>query len=238
MSYALDHPIVERAPESARAAFIRRTYAHLAGAILAFMGLETLLLNLPNVHELVWGMLGNRVTWLVIIALYMGVSWLANMWARSDASPAMQYFGLGLYVVAVSVVFLPLLYVATFLVKDQSLIPIAGILTLSVFAGLTVTVFVTQKDFSYLGSIVGVGCLLVLGVIVAGLIFNFQFPLFVAFVMVGLMSAAILYDTSNVLHHYRTDQHVAASLALFASVATLFYYILYILIRLNGNSRD
>ena len=33
----------------------------------------------------------------------------------------------------------------------------------------------------------------------------------------------ILYDTSNVLHHYRTDQHVAASLALFASVALLFY---------------
>jgi FtsH-binding integral membrane protein len=34
-----------------------------------------------------------------------------------------------------------------------------------------------------------------------------------------------LYDTSNVLHHYRIGQHVAASLALFASVALLFWYI-------------
>jgi FtsH-binding integral membrane protein len=28
------------------------------------------------------------------------------------------------------------------------------------------------------------------------------------------------------LHHYRTDQHVAAALALFASVALLFWYVL------------
>ncbi len=36
--------------------------------------------------------------------------------------------------------------------------------------------------------------------------------------MVVFASGYILYDTSNVLHHYRTEQYVAASLALFASV--------------------
>jgi hypothetical protein len=46
----------------------------------------------------------------------------------------------------------------------------------------------------------------------------------------------ILYDTSNVLHHYRTDQHVAASLALFASVALLFWYVLRIVMAFT--SRD
>jgi FtsH-binding integral membrane protein len=44
--------------------------------------------------------------------------------------------------------------------------------------------------------------------------------------MVAFAGAAILYDTSNILHRYRTDQHVAASLSLFASVALLFWYIL------------
>jgi FtsH-binding integral membrane protein len=44
--------------------------------------------------------------------------------------------------------------------------------------------------------------------------------------MIVLMSGYILYDTSNILHHYRTTQHVAAALALFASVATLFWYVL------------
>ncbi len=54
--------------------------------------------------------------------------------------------------------------------------------------------------------------------------------------MVVLAAGYILYDTSNILHKYRTDQHVAASLALFASVAILFWYILRIMISLS--SRD
>ena len=47
--------------------------------------------------------------------------------------------------------------------------------------------------------------------------------------MIVLMAGYILYDTSNVLHHYRTDQHVAAALALFAALATLFWYVLILL---------
>jgi FtsH-binding integral membrane protein len=54
--------------------------------------------------------------------------------------------------------------------------------------------------------------------------------------MVALASGAILYNTSNILHHYRTDQHVAAALALFAAVALLFWYILQIIMRTS--SRD
>jgi FtsH-binding integral membrane protein len=44
--------------------------------------------------------------------------------------------------------------------------------------------------------------------------------------MIALAAGFIVYDTSNVMHHYGTDQHVAASLELFASVALLFWYIL------------
>jgi FtsH-binding integral membrane protein len=44
--------------------------------------------------------------------------------------------------------------------------------------------------------------------------------------MVAFAGAAILYETSNILHHYRPNQHVAASLSLFASVALLFWYVL------------
>lgn len=44
--------------------------------------------------------------------------------------------------------------------------------------------------------------------------------------MIVLMCGYILYDTSNVLHHLRTDQHVSAALELFASLATLFWYVL------------
>ena len=43
--YELESPYAASAEQEARAAFIRRTYAHLAGAVLAFVGLEALLLQ-------------------------------------------------------------------------------------------------------------------------------------------------------------------------------------------------
>jgi FtsH-binding integral membrane protein len=225
MSYTLDYPIAERAPVNVRAAFIRRTYAHLAGAILAFIGLEALLLQVVP-GDVVLGMVTNRLTWLVILVAFIGAGFLAQSLAQSNSSPAAQYVGLGLYVVAEAVIFLPLLYIATLFYPDA--IPTAGILTLAIFGGLTLTVLVTRSDFSYLYPILAIGTLLAFGFIIAGLIFGFHIGLFFCFAMVALMSGYILYYTSQVLHHYPTDKHVAASLALFASIATLFWYVLQI----------
>jgi FtsH-binding integral membrane protein len=231
----MEQPIAIRASESERAGFIRRTYGHLAGAILAFTVLEMGLLNLPNIESVVLSMFATPWTWLLIVGAFIGVSFLAEMWARSDVSPGLQYLGLGLYVVAEAVIFLPLLYVATYLVQDRTLIPTAGILTLSIFAGLTLAAFTTRKDFSFLRPILCIGSLLALGAIICfAFVGGPSFGLLIAFAMVALASVAILYQTSNVIHHYRTDQHVAAALALFAAVATLFYYILWILIQTSG----
>ena len=72
-----------------------------------------------------------------------------------------------------------------------------------------------------------------LGAIVCGLLFGFSLGLFFSLGMVGLAGGYILYYTSQIMFHYRTDQHVAASLSLFASVALLFYYVLRILMSLN-----
>jgi len=229
MSYAYEAGVAAHAPALERAAFIRRTYGHLAAAILAFIGIEFALLRLtPGIENLVHGMLS--VSWLLILGGFMVVSFIANYWARSGASPTMQYLGLALYVVAQAVIFLPLLYIADSspLFREQHVIRTAGILTLTVFGGLTATVFITRKDFSWMGPILCVGGFLALGLIVAAVLFGFGLGLIFCFAMVALISGYILYYTSNVLHHYRTDQHVAAALALFSSIATLFWYILQI----------
>src|SRR5437870_547430 len=108
MSYAMDYAGQRMAAEAAadaRAAFIRRTYAHLAGAILAFAGLETVLLNLVP-QDVIAPLLGNRLSWLVIMLLFMGAAYIAQRWAMSGASPAVQYAGLGLYIVAEAIIFL------------------------------------------------------------------------------------------------------------------------------------
>ena len=65
-----------------------------------------------------------------------------------------------------------------------------------------------------------------LGLIVVGILFGFTLGPIFTYAMIALACGYILYHTSNVLHHYRIGQHVAASLALFSSVALLFYYIL------------
>jgi FtsH-binding integral membrane protein len=246
MSYAMEHPIAVRAAETARAAFIRRTYAHLAGAILAFVALELVIFQVlfptqEAASELALRLFGSPVAMLVMLALFIGVGWLADAWARSEASPALQYLGLAVTVVLWAVIFIPILTVATYYVKDahgqpdRSLIPTAGILTLGMFAGLTLSVFVTRKDFSFLRPILCVASLIAIALCIAAIIFGFTLGLLFSFAMVALASGFILYDTSNVLHHYRTDQHVAAALALFASVAMLFFYILRILIQVAGN---
>ncbi len=222
------YTFASQAAVNERADFIAKTYAHLAGAIGVFVLLETILLNMAGVEKLVGMMMGGQYSWLVVIGLFMAVSWIANSWALSAVSPGMQYAGLGLYVVAQAVIFVPLLYIAQGIeaARGTSIVMPAAICTLGLFGMLTAVVFVTRKDFSFLRSILIFGGLAAMGLIVVAIIGGFALgPIFI-YAMIALCCGYILYDTSNVLHHYRIGQHVAASLALFASVALLFWYIL------------
>lgn len=209
-----------------RAAFIRRTYLHVAGALAVFALMETYLVASGRGQAIAETMLGGRWSWFIVLGLFMGISMLANWWANSQTSKGMQYLGLTLYVVAEVIIFLPLLFIARSMSGSGAMIAQAGIVTLGLFLGLTATVFLTKKDFSFLGPILTIGGFVLLGFIFSGIIFGFGFGSIFSFVMVAFAGAAILYDTSNILHRYRTDQHVAASLSLFASVALLFWYVL------------
>ncbi len=219
-------------PAAERAAFIRKTYAHLAGALLLFTGLEYYLVNAPFAQKLAMTMTGGY-SWLIVLAAFMGVGYVADRLAHSQSSEGMQYLGLGLFVVAESIIFLPLLFMATFY-SDPGLIPTAGLMTLLLVGGLTATVFITKKDFSFLGGILSIGFFVALGFIVCSMIFGFSLGLIFSSVMVLFAAGSVLYTTSNIMHHYHPKQHVAASLALFAAVALLFWYVLQVLMALTG----
>jgi FtsH-binding integral membrane protein len=243
MSYAyeMDRPLAVRAGESERATFIRRTYLHLAGAILAFVALEFLIFNSVSsaqLDEFMVRYFASPISLLLIMGAYIGVSMFARRLALNGGSSASAYAGLALYTAFEVVFFVPILHIAVHYVKDPTILPTAGILTLSMFGGLTLAAFTTKKDFSFLRPILSIGFFLMLGLILAAVIFpgSLRLGLWFSFLGVALASAAILYDTSNVIHHFRTNQYVAASLSLFASIATLFYYILMILIQTQ--SRD
>lgn len=226
--------VAARAPADVRAEFISKTYLHLAGAVGGFIALEAILLQLPGLGEIVGTMISGW-NWLIVIGAMMLVSWIAEKWASSGATRSMQYLGLSLYVVAESIIFLPILYIASRF-GGPSVIPTAGLITGVIFGGLTVIVFATRTDFSFLRTALWMAGLGAMGLILASVLFGFNLgSVFTAF-MVVLASGYILYHTSNVLHHYATDQYVAASLALFASLATLFWYVLRIVMALS--SRD
>ena len=236
-TYANDLFAIDAA-EGERAAFLRRTYLHLFGAILAFIGLEGLLFNVLDVNRLVGGMLGNgRIGILVIIGGFMLASWVARSWANNAASPAMQYLGLGLYTIAEAIFFVPILWIATQIDRGGgNVIATAGVITLLTFGGLTTIVLLSGADFSFLRTALIIGAWSAFIIAIAGVFMGFTLGLMFSGAMVVLACGFILFDTSNVLHHYRTDQHVGAALELFASVALLFWYVLRIVIALQ--SRD
>lgn len=222
------------AAEQERAAFIRRTYAHLAGAIGLFVALEAAIFTLVPAEvldSLMALLLGQRLGWLLVLGAFILVGTLASHWAGAAGSPAQQYLGLGLFVVAEAVVFVPLLYIAGRVFPVA--VPAAAILTLVMFGGLTTLVFITGSDLTSWGKYLWVGGLGAMGLIVCALLFGFELGVWFSAAMIVLASGYILYDTSNVLHQYRTDQHVAAALALFASVALLFWYALRLMLSLR-----
>jgi len=210
-----------------RSTFITRTYAHLAGAIAVFAALEVVMLT-SGVAESLMQVLAMQWGGLIMMGMFIVVSMVASNWAVSAVSPATQYAGLGLYVLAESIIFAPLLLIANHMDPSGSLIQSAAITTLVLFGGLTATVFITRKDFSFLRSILVFGSIAALGFMLLAIVFpgHLQLGAIFLYAMIALACGYILYDTSNVLHHYRIGQHVAASLALFASVALLFWYIL------------
>jgi uncharacterized protein len=216
-----------------RAQFIQRTYMHLAGAVGAFIGVEFLLFQLGIAEAMFNFVAGSRFAWLAILGGFAVLGWLSRSLAAKADSVQTQYVGLGIYVVSEALIFAPILFLAS-VFSDPSVIPTAGILTLFLFGALTAIVFTTRKDFSFLGSILTIGGFIALGLIICSAIFGFQLGLIFSCVMVVFAGAAILYDTSKIMHHYSTDQYVAASLELFASVALLFYYVLRIVMELSS----
>ena len=103
------------------------------------------------------------------------------------------------------------------------------------FAAMTAYVFISKKDFSFMRGILSVLTMGACGLVIGSLIFDFSLGIVFSVAMITLASGYILFYTSNVLKHYRTDQHVAAALALFSAVALLFWYLVRLAMQLASS---
>lgn len=223
-------PMVSHLTDAARVAFYKKTYAHLAAAVLLFILVETLFFQIDVIVNFALSLTGG-VSWLLLLGGFMLVTNYAEKMALSSNNTNMHYAGLILYVVAEAFIFIPLIFIAMMMAEDGAfdILNQAAILTLCLFTGLSAIVFLTKKDFSFLKSALTLGGFIAIGLIVAGTLFGFNLGLWFSAGMVILASGSILYQTSNMIHKYQEDQYVAASLGLFASLMLLFWYILSIL---------
>jgi FtsH-binding integral membrane protein len=208
-----------------KVAFYKKTYAHVAYGVLAFILIEYLFLSTPAIVKLALSLTGGKM-WLLMLGGFMLVTTVAERMATNSTDLNKQYLGYFLYIVAEAFIFVPLLYIAMSLTDGTNLIKQAAILTLALFTGLSGVVFFTKKDFSFLKNIIIIGGFLAMGLIVAGLLFGFDLGLWFSVGMVFLAAASILYQTSKLTQQYQYNQYVAAALGLFASLMLLFWYIL------------
>lgn len=170
--------------------------------------------------------------WLLSLVFLIGGAWLASLVAET---PVLNFFAFYGFAAAFGFLSIGLVVYATGVGGAAILLQAAG-LTTFVFGGLSAFVLITRRDFGFLGGFLFCGLLTLIG---AALLFYFAGP------MLGIeMSAAhlglsiagvllfmgyVLYDTSNLLHRYRTDQVVPAALALMIDFIILFRNILVIL---------
>ncbi|MEE2682792.1 MAG: Bax inhibitor-1 family protein [Actinomycetota bacterium] len=214
--------------ESDRIAFMVKVYRHLGLAIGAFMAFEYLLFT-AGVAESLWDMLaGSGGAWLLFLGLFMLGSWIGTQASYDLTNVGRQYSGLFGIAAVEAIIFAPFLYYAFNVKQAAGDVWVAAVITALGFAGLSFTAWTTRRDLSFLRPIlmwVGVAAMVL---IVAALLFGMNIGTWFSVAMVALMGASILYNTQKILHSYPEQAYVGASVTLFASLMTMFWYILQI----------
>jgi FtsH-binding integral membrane protein len=213
-------PVAQASVED-RSEFIWRVYAHVVGAILAFAGIEAYLLQSGIAAQIAGPMINN---WWLVLGAFILAGWGASHVAHRLESTAAQYAAFAVFIFMEAIIFAPMLLLA--MAMNPGIIDSAAGVTLLGAGGLIATAMITRKDFSFLRGLLVWGGILAMVGIFSSFIFGFQMGTWFSVAMIGFAGAAVLYDTSNIMHHYPRDRHVAAAMALFASIALMFWYIL------------
>jgi modulator of FtsH protease len=108
-------------------------------------------------------------------------------------------------------------------------------LTAFAFFGLSAFTLATRKDFSFLSSFLAVGFFVILGAVILSIFIESSvFSLAISAAIVLFASAAILYETSAIIHGGQTN-YILAAVSLYASIYNLFMSLLQLLTALSGD---
>lgn len=226
---------------SDRVAFLRKSYGLLGGALIVWAAASAYIFRYMPEMSFKWSRwaLGNGgINWLIVIGLLMASGMFAQWLARSETSRAVQLLGLGVEVGAWTFLLQPLLWLLFLKFKPagaQAILAQGTIATLVIFVGMTATVFITKKDFSFLRGVITVGMFAAMGIIIASILFGFTLGLVFTGALIALLALKILYDTSMLMNYFPPTHYVSAALMLFGTVATLFWNIIVFLMKLRSD---
>jgi hypothetical protein len=225
--------IVAQAPAADRAAFYRRTYAHVAGAFAAF-GALLFYFFYSGFADVVMNGLSSLVQatggfgWLIVLLAFWAGTYVAQRLATTGASLSSQYAGLSLYVLLEALIFIPLIYIVALKTDGnigEILIPACGVTAALVF-GLSIAVFFTGVDFSFLRVAIIIGSIAALGAIIVFSIMGINPGTWFSLAMILLMATVILYQTWVIKDQCSTQDHVLAAFILFSAFVTLLWYVI------------
>ncbi len=203
-----------------RLAFVRKVYALFFAATLFAVGGVMLGFAIPDL--------------MIAVAMHPYIGFFALIGGVMGAQavrlkPGINLFALFAFTTLTGVIFSPLLYILGR--ENPSSILEAGVLTVGIFGGLTAYVFLSKRDFSFLRGMVMTG----LTVVCIFALLNFfiigstslRFGISAAALL--LFSGFVLYDTSNIIRRYPTNEYVAGALDLYLDAFNIFIALLRIL---------
>ncbi len=213
-----------RASVEERMGFIRKVYALFFAATLFAIGGVWLGLSFEPLLQFAYE--HPFIMFFIMIGGVLGAQAVRHV-------PGLNLAALFGFTTLTGVVISPLIHFV--LASNPGSILAAGVLTVGIFGGLTAYVFVSKKDFSFMRGMLMTGLIVV---ILAGVVNIFLGASALGFAVAAatllLFSGFVLYDTSNIIRRYPTNEYVAGALDLYLDAFNIFLALL----RILNSSRD
>jgi FtsH-binding integral membrane protein len=203
-----------------RLGFIRKVYALFFAATLFAVGGAWLGLNSPPVLQFAF-----EHPWIMFFMMMGGV--IGAQAVRHV--PGVNLAALFGFTTLTGVMISPLLYVVS--QNNPASIWQAGLLTVGIFGGLTAYVFISKKDFSFLRGLMVTGLIVIIlaGLLNILIVGSSAFAFAISAATLLLFAGFVLYDTSNIIRHYPTNEYVSGALALYLDAFNIFLSLLSLL---------
>lgn len=203
-----------------RLSFIRKVYALFFVATLFAVGGVALGFLFPPLMVAAF-----EHPWIALILMLGGVMGAQAVRHQSGVN-LLALFG---FTTLTGIVISPLLYIIN--QNNPASILEAGVLTVGIFGGLTAYAFISKRDFSFLRGMLVTGLIVVIlaGLLNVLLVGSLGLGFAVAVATLLLFAGFVLYDTSNIIRRYPTNEYVAGALSLYLDAFNIFLALLRIL---------